>query len=159
MIRNNDVRLILELFNQLNRGNPAVNGNDQVRPFFDQFLQRFPVEAVALGLTFGNIKDRVAAEIGQNLIHERCRRYAVNIVVTVNNDLFPFCQRVKDTRHGLLRAGKEKRVGQAFHSIIKKTVSRGGIGNSAVYHSRGKDSAYMQFLTENPYRFGGSLVI
>ena len=63
MIRNNDIRLILELFNQLNRGNPAVNGNDQVRPFFDQFFQRFPVEAVALGLTFGNIKDRVTAEI------------------------------------------------------------------------------------------------
>ena len=106
---------------QRHAGHAAVHRDHQRRPRRDGADRRF-VQAVALGVTRGQIHLHVRALSAQIVGQQRRRAHAVHVVVAIDADVRALRHGGADAGHGLGHVVEQQRVAQVFGIGMEKAL-------------------------------------
>ena len=100
-------------FNSLMTSNPIIHRHNQGNPFLlDKIFVNTGIRSITVGKTIRQINPALGTKLFQTFLNNRSRSHAIRIIITVNEDIFPFFNGLTNPIHCLVHIMEQIRVMQ-----------------------------------------------
>ena len=145
MVCDNEINTkTLSVFNLLNRSCTGINRNNKLRAIFLNGINSRRRNAVALTCSVGNIVFDVGSQGLEIKIKGTYRRYAVNIIVTVNGDFMSLLDSGPDAVYRIDDILHEEGIDKHFAFHIHESLCCFNRGVSSVVKKLGNNRIYSE---------------
>ena len=120
VVGDDDIQPIRLMSDEVRRADTAVHGDEEAIAFAAQMIYRLLIESVTLCFTLGNIEPHLTAHFFQAAIEDGCRRDAIHIVVSINDDALSTLKGLENAIHPFLHAFHQERIAQIRQIIIQE---------------------------------------
>jgi hypothetical protein len=122
----------------LDRGDAAVDGDNELRPGVTDLLKRLGIQPVAFVDPVGDVEIDLSAQDGDGVPEDGGGGDAVDVVVAVDDDFLLVPHRLGDAIGGLSQVWDRERVVQAFEAGAEEILALGRLLDAAVEQHLGQ---------------------
>ena len=102
-------------FNSLVTRNPIIHRHNQGNSFLlDKVFINTGIRSITVGKTIGQINPALSTKLFQTFLNNRSRSHTIRIIITVNEDIFPFFNGLTNPFHCLVHIMEQIRVVQVL---------------------------------------------
>ena len=95
--------------------NPIIHRHNQGNPFLlDKIFINTSIWTIAISKTIGQINPALSAKLFQTFLNNRSRSHTIRIIITVNEDIFPFFNGLTNPFHCFIHIMEQIRVMQVL---------------------------------------------